>query len=98
MPEGERARGGHAGGIVLREDHRAGRLRPVSCGGVGAPGRTRTCDRLLRRQLLYPAELQALTGHIVPDGSHTRDTPLSWRWLRATSVLPIVMSHAPLSP
>ena len=27
-----------------------------------APGRTRTCDRLLRRQLLYPAELQAPTG------------------------------------
>jgi hypothetical protein len=27
---------------------------------VSAPGRTRTCDRLLRRQLLYPAELQAL--------------------------------------
>jgi hypothetical protein len=26
---------------------------------VGAPGRIRTCDRLLRRQLLCPAELQA---------------------------------------
>jgi hypothetical protein len=25
----------------------------------GAPGRIRTCDLLLRRQLLYPAELQA---------------------------------------
>jgi hypothetical protein len=28
----------------------------------GAPGRTRTCDPLLRRQMLYPAELRALTG------------------------------------
>jgi hypothetical protein len=26
---------------------------------AGAPGRIRTCDRLLRRQLLCPAELQA---------------------------------------
>ncbi len=32
---------------------------------AGAPGRTRTCDRLLRRQLLYPAELQA-PGAILP--------------------------------
>ena len=34
--------------------------------GVGAPGRTRTCDRLLRRQLLYPAELQAPTRTLCP--------------------------------
>ena len=27
--------------------------------GVGAPGRTRTCDLRLRRPLLYPAELRA---------------------------------------
>lgn len=27
---------------------------------IGAPGRTRTCDRPLRRRLLYPAELRAL--------------------------------------
>ena len=33
---------------------------------TGAPGRTRTCDRLLRRQLLYPAELQAPTGILCP--------------------------------
>ena len=26
----------------------------------GAPGRIRTCDHLLRREMLYPAELQAL--------------------------------------
>ena len=26
----------------------------------GAPGRIRTCDHLLRRQMLYPTELQAL--------------------------------------
>ena len=28
----------------------------------GAPGRTRTCDPLLRRQPLYPAELQGLAA------------------------------------
>ena len=28
----------------------------------GAPGRTRTCNRRLRRPLLYPVELQALAG------------------------------------
>src|ERR1700722_7752904 len=33
---------------------------------AGAPGRTRTCDRLLRRQLLYPAELQAPTRTLCP--------------------------------
>ena len=32
----------------------------VSCGNAGAPGRTRTCDPLLRRQPLYPAELRRL--------------------------------------
>ena len=29
-------------------------------GESGAPGRIRTCDHLLRRQMLYPTELQAL--------------------------------------
>ncbi len=29
--------------------------------GVGRRGRTRTCDRLLRRQMLYPPELRALS-------------------------------------
>jgi hypothetical protein len=29
-------------------------------GRGSAPGRTRTCDPLLRRQMLYPAELRAL--------------------------------------
>src|SRR5580698_6591394 len=32
---------------------------------AGAPGRIRTCDRLLRRQLLCPAELQAPESAIV---------------------------------
>jgi hypothetical protein len=31
----------------------------LETGVSGAPGRIRTCDRLLRRQLLCPAELQA---------------------------------------
>src|SRR5690349_8803076 len=29
---------------------------------VGTPGRIRTCDLLLRRQTLYPSELQARIG------------------------------------
>ena len=28
-------------------------------GGFGAPGTIRTCDQLVRSQLLYPAELRA---------------------------------------
>jgi hypothetical protein len=34
--------------------------KAMICGFPGAPGRTRTCDQLLRRQLLYPTELRAL--------------------------------------
>ena len=43
-------------------------------GECGAPGGTRTPDRLLRRQLLYPTELQALSADIVPDSGHVSDT------------------------
>ncbi len=42
-----------------REDaggKRARRARP------NTPGRTRTCDPLLRRQMLYPAELRGLSS------------------------------------
>ena len=31
----------------------------INAGAMNAPGRTRTCDRRLRRPMLYPAELQA---------------------------------------
>ena len=31
----------------------------------GEDGRIRTCDRLLRRQMLYPAELRPRNGHIM---------------------------------
>ena len=34
-------------------------LLPAAEGSTGTPGGTRTPDLLLRRQLLYPAELQA---------------------------------------
>jgi hypothetical protein len=67
--------------------------RVVSTGGVnrplpilkdhvlaGAPGRTRTCDRLLRRQLLYPAELQAPKGSLCPM-QVTRRTHIVVAWL-----------------
>ena len=37
----------------------------------GAPGRTRTCDHLLRRQVLYPTELQAQYGG--PNRTRTDD-------------------------
>jgi hypothetical protein len=40
----------------------------------GAPGRIRTRDPLLRRQLLYPAELQAPTERIVQDPGNAEDT------------------------
>jgi hypothetical protein len=30
--------------------------------GNGAPGTTRTCDPLIRSQVLYPAELRVLIG------------------------------------
>ena len=33
----------------------------INAGAMNAPGRTRTCDRRLRRPMLYPAELQAQT-------------------------------------
>ncbi len=32
---------------------------PLTWDSLSAPGRTRTCDLLLRRQLLYPTELRA---------------------------------------
>src|SRR6056297_1130106 len=34
----------------------------------GAPGTIRTCDRLVRSQVLYPAELQAREGRYYKDG------------------------------
>jgi hypothetical protein len=51
----------HGGGGRHRDRAREGR-RHVRRPGlpVCAPGRTRTCDLLLRRQLLYPTELRAL--------------------------------------
>ena len=64
---GRRPRNGHETATVPC-DHAAlacrYRVRPA--GERGAPGRTRTCDRLLRRQLLYPAELQAPTRTLCP--------------------------------
>jgi hypothetical protein len=41
---------------------------------ICAPGRIRTRDPLLRRQLLYPAELQAPTERIVQYPGHTQAT------------------------
>src|SRR5258706_13998320 len=65
---------------------------------VSAPGRIRTCDRLLRRQLLCPAELQApglqLCMPKVTRGQHARGesdepaasgaAPVSYRRVRDT--------------
>src|ERR1022692_2449022 len=47
-------------------------IGPELGGRAGAPGRTRTCDRLLRRQLLCPSELQA-PGLIVHDQGRVLD-------------------------
>src|SRR6266542_3605245 len=44
--------------------HRAPLNLPASA--LNAPGRTRTCDLLLRRQLLYPAELRGLGRSVAP--------------------------------
>ena len=41
----------------MREDAGGGSLRFAQ---ASTPGRTRTCDPLLRRQMLYPAELRGL--------------------------------------
>src|SRR5690606_13315478 len=43
--------------VLRRLDDRLGR-KVASPFGIGDPGRTRTCDPLLRRQMLYPAELR----------------------------------------
>src|SRR5579862_8021700 len=43
----------------------------VSCslnGNCGTPGRIRTCGLLLRRQTLYPSELQAHSNRVYPQG------------------------------
>src|SRR5205085_8298345 len=40
---------------------RLARTRRLAPGWISAPGRIRTCDPLLRRQPLYPTELQGLT-------------------------------------
>ena len=47
---------------------------PHLAADLGAPGRIRTRDPLLRRQLLYPAELQALTHVIVQELGNAEDT------------------------
>ncbi len=36
--------------------------RGLPVGDSGDPGRARTCNRLLRRQMLYPVELRARCG------------------------------------
>ena len=46
--------------VGIISDRTGGRFEhSISC--IGAPGRTRTCDPLIRNQVLYPAELRALT-------------------------------------
>ena len=48
----------------------------------GAPGTIRTCDRLVRSQVLYPAELQAL------EGAYYREEAVISQGLRALQVSP----------
>ena len=65
----------HGAGERLRDgwpaQHQSGRWPAVL---MGAPGRIRTRDPLLRRQLLYPAELQAPTERIVQYPGHAEAT------------------------
>jgi hypothetical protein len=63
-----------AGNAPRAVAHRALSLRTICIGPGRAPGRIRTRDPLLRRQLLYPAELQAPTERIVQDPGHAEDT------------------------
>jgi hypothetical protein len=60
--------GGRRGSNPRRPESQSGalpaELRPPSCllSTGGAPGRNRTCNRRLRRPVLYPVELRALTN------------------------------------
>jgi hypothetical protein len=70
-PIGAARPAGLRGSIILTNQHG---LTPSDLASCCAPGRTRTCDPLLRRQPLYPTELQgreiqaAPSFHTVPDG------------------------------
>ena len=48
------------------------RARLAMDGLYGAPGRSRTCDRQLRRLVLYPTELRALVAvsHAIPGATN----------------------------
>src|SRR5579872_5554863 len=60
----------------------------VFIGKSGAPGGTRTPDPLLRRQMLYPAELQARGLSIVKDfQAKSKYKPCGGSLLPAASVL-----------
>ena len=68
--------------------------------GNGAPGRIRTCDRRLRRPMLYPAELRAhsssLTGILAGRGRRIRTAdPLLPKQLRyQTAPCPVSQASA----
>jgi hypothetical protein len=47
---------------ALKDGNRKAGLVAENTEDNGEPGRTRTCDPLLRRQMLYPPELRARTG------------------------------------
>jgi hypothetical protein len=46
--------------VFLKPTLTAGRYVPEKHEIIGDPCRNRTCDNLLRRQVLYPAELRGL--------------------------------------
>ena len=59
-------------------DHRSTPAAPLGATGeVGTPDRIRTCDLLLRRQTLYPAELRALRDAVVCSLGPRLSKPLS---------------------
>ncbi len=48
-----------AGRVLYNKNPTAQRRKSLLATRCGAPGRTRTCNRMLRRHVLYPVELRA---------------------------------------
>ena len=62
---------------VVKKMQPTPKTRPSMRDQSGVPGRTRTCDPLLRRQTLYPTELRALIA-LTATSAHISRVP----WLR----------------
>ena len=67
---------------------------------IGAPDRNRTCNRRLRRPMLYPVELQAHVRSLTPAGRgrgiRTPDIQLPKLALYQTELYPDTSSNIPI--